>query len=191
MVLSNMKPILPLFLAVAFAATTHQVLAQRVETLYGVAKIDLPSGMLIKAFKDKDMGESYVIAFSEAAVNEPFMTASPKAFFNVKKLSKSESRWSDKEWLQKLRNYYDAYNQRSDFDKYETAGRGNWFSVDYQNTETFNGSTYRFRDYTKYLRANRDTQVQGYYATSDLRSWGDPEAIKLRAAISSLRAARR
>jgi hypothetical protein len=163
--------------------------AQRTVTLYGVAKIDLASGLYIGAYDDGYyMKDAYILSFSKEALegNNWQSLRSPVAFVTKKDLSKSESRWSTQEWVKRRVAYYKSmFRDNKVYTQKQLAGDAGKSHVIVDYEMKYQGKTYR--DYTKYIRAAKTTEVQAWYTSSSVGTWNDDQPERLRAAVASLR----
>lgn len=171
-----------LLAAIACATFSTAAHAQRVETVFGVAKVTLPKGAKIELVDGYDGTKMYAVYFPGSTPDQTVMIAK-------KTLSKSESRWTNDEWAKRRINYYKNLfksdrNYKSN--SLKGNGKGRQVVVDY-------GSGFgnlKYRDFTKYIRANKTTQVQAWYSTDKVSRWNQSQPLKLRAVVSSLRPVR-
>ena len=177
--------IIPLMAIVAvLGAALDSAQAQKVETVFGVAKVTLPKNARI------DFGEGwrpgtkmYYIYFPDGPEEEVVM-------IEKKTLSKSERRWTDTEWRQRRINYYKNLwktTPGAEFKSRTLSGSGKRVTVDY---EMKSRDWPRSRDYTVYLRADKTSQVLAWISMTKLSRWNNEQPRRLRSVISSLRPAK-
>jgi hypothetical protein len=181
----------PLIAVLVLTGIAHPAEAQQTRTFFGVAKVNLPKGIHVRAYSDDFTKDAYVLSFSKDAVQGSNMwtSESPVMFIQKKTLSKSEQRWSNTEWTKRMENYYKSVLSDSKQFKRNSMtkdGRKGVFTVDYQSVM---GDS-RYRDFTKYIRADKGTQVQAFFSTSKPNTWNNSEPKALRKAVESLRASK-
>lgn len=153
------------------------LLHARTYNLYGgAAKVTLPNGAKLEPF---DFGSSK--GFQVVLSKNDFQS---RVYIERKSV---RSAVSDAQWRSWLIKYYnDLFKKYRGYKKNTLKGSGNQVTVDYQYKE---GKT-QSRDYTKYLRANKTTQVQAYYFTMNTKTWNQTKPKQMRAVVNSLRTGR-
>lgn len=178
-----MKPnFLPLIIGLALAVAAPSAEGQtKIHSVYGAAKVTLPQGATLEPF-DFGSTKGLQVVLSE---KDP----SNRVYIERKTVSKS---LSDSKWKSGRINYYNKLfkKYKGVMTKKTLRGSGKQVRVEYE----YNRKNEHSRDYTKYLRANRSTQIQAYYFafSSDKKKvesqWKSKEARQLRAVVDSLRA---
>jgi hypothetical protein len=163
-------PIIAVLSIVIIASTSE---ARTYKIFGGAAQITLPKGASLQPFNNGSTKGLQVIFSKQDSEN--------RAYIERKSISKSRS---DAAWRGGVVKYYNKlFKKYKGYKKNRLRGSARQVVVDYQYTEGKMSS----RDYTKYMRANKTTQVQAYYFSLKPSKWNDKKARQLRAVVDSLR----
>jgi len=173
--------ILPLVLGLSLAASALNAEAQTTRSLFGgVAKITLPPGATLEPFDVGDMKGAVVILSEKDWTNRVYIQRE-----NVRKSL------SDLQWRNKITKYYnDSFKKyKNVLTKKTLRGSGKQVLVDYE----YDRKNEHTRDYSKYLRAKKGTQIQAYFYIYNTdqqkrdKQWKSQKARQMRAVVDSLR----